>query len=224
MPPKRPLFRREVTPAEVDAVCSLLLGDANERHRKQVKYTTDDVRQLIRVWLTSNSLADLAEVFSRAVAACDSDWLSILYFPPDFVSRVGAMPHGKQLPVFPPGMSWREAKEELVRQSLIRNSYNRSAAGRELGFTSKAVYNIIEHSEGRIPLRASRESLFVQAAVEILSQHPDGLPIELLMQALPAKQCYVTPLYAQRIMKKNSRTFSRKDKRWLLLDNAQPSA
>ena len=221
MAPKRPPFRRLVTPEEVQVVCALLLADANERYNKSIRIVTEDVKDLVRVWLSSRPLADFVEMFYRAAASCDSDWLTVLYFPPDFLKQVGAMPHGKLLPIFPPGMTWKEAKEELIRQSLVRNQYNRSETAREVGMSTNTVYSTSRKSEGRVPVAPTKERQLVEHAKAILSD--EWMELDALMVQLGSKGFSCTRLYAGRILKKNSRSFERDNSKFRLRPSAIPA-
>ena len=153
---KTPELAPVVDTDSLKVLCGLLLADAGRRYKKRVLYVADDVLEICRAFLTAGgAVRQLCEVFDRGVHACDTDWLTRLHLPPDFLELVGEH-GGLPKPIIPIGTSWEDVEAELIRKTLVHYDYSRVKAAKTLGMTTKTLWEKMCQYRDRYPYEFRR--------------------------------------------------------------------
>jgi DNA-binding NtrC family response regulator len=119
-----------------------LLGEINEKHRRQVRGVSAEVMDLLMSHTWPGNVRELRNVLERAAIACDREVIGRQHLPADFSRRSAALPAGRVGGVrFPVGTTVDDMERELIFQTLAATNNNKTRAAELLGISLKTLHN-----------------------------------------------------------------------------------
>jgi DNA-binding NtrC family response regulator len=127
-----------------------LLAEISEKHGKKVSGVGADVMELFKSYPWPGNVRELRNVLERAAIASDRGTISRQHLPSDFGRSPAMAVAGLGGIRFPVGTTVDEVERELILQTLVSTSQNKTRAAELLGISLKTLHNKLkEYEAGR---------------------------------------------------------------------------
>ncbi len=135
---------------DIPLLAEHLLARLNRLHNRGISGLTPDALGLLMAHAWPGNVRELENVLERAVVLCPGEWIEPVHLPEELATRrAGATQRDLK------ALKSR-AEADTIREALVRNRYNRTAAARDLGIHKSTLFRRMKALGLDLPLQDGR--------------------------------------------------------------------